>query len=96
MYIGYVRVDALPGAVVSNATVIAIPPRATHVEIQADQGNVRYTMDSVTNPTPAIGMLFIANADPKTFLIEDLVRIRFCRDAGVASLNLYFFAGRDV
>lgn len=96
MYLSYVRVDALPGVVVSNATAIVIPPRATHVEIQADQGNVRYTMDNVTNPTNAIGMIFVANADPKTFLIEDLLRIRFCRDAGVASLNLHFFAGRDV
>jgi hypothetical protein len=82
----------------SNMRTVAhltVPATATHVEIQAEAQNVRYTMDG-TVPTATLGMLFVANAVPKTFLIDDLRTIRFIRVANGAVLNFHYFRGGSV
>ena len=86
-------------AIVQMKSVLALnpPDNATHVEIQADTQNVRYTMDGSSQPTLTHGMIFVANADPKLFLIEDLRRIRFTRAGGAdGALNFHYLAGRDI
>ncbi len=101
MFIGYEQIAV--GAAVQTFANLTVPQAAgaaagaTGVVIQANTRNVRYTMDDVTDPTVAIGMLFIAGSQqPTEFLIEDLRRIRFINDGGQgdAVLNLHYFAGR--
>jgi hypothetical protein len=88
--------------VVANDTVQTVaalnpPGNATHAEIQADSNPVRYTMDDATDPAVGSGMIFVANEVPKTFVIDDVRRIRFIRGAGAnGNLNIHYFAGRDV
>ena len=93
----YLRCERVT-AVAQEKSVLALnpPDNATHVEIQADTQNVRYTMDgSITSAT--LGMLFVASAVPKLFLIEDLKQIRFRRATGSdGALNFHYLAGRDV
>ncbi len=73
------------------------PANATGVELQSSVAAVRYTMDDENNPSPTWGMIIKLTDMPKTFLIDDLLRIRFCRDgASNAYLNLHYFSGRDV
>jgi hypothetical protein len=95
---------------VSNAVVTVpdarIPDNATHVHLQADVNDIRYTMDDQTDPSTSSGMILHADhaggvsgvgTPPITFLIEDLKRGRFIRDgANDSVLHLHFFAGRDV
>ena len=71
---------------------------ATHVMLQADSaGHVRFTMDNATDPTTGSGMLLLTTEPPCTYLIEDLIRIRFIRNGGTdTKLNLQYFAGRNV
>lgn len=77
---------------------LAPPAKATGVEIQADTQNCRYTMDNTTAPvTGSVGMIFRTTDPPKQFLIDDLRRIKFIRDAGSnGNLNFHYFAGRDI
>lgn len=83
--------------VVKTASDLTIPAKATHVDIQADTAPVRYTMDDTTAPTTSSGMIFLITEPPKTFLIEDLKRIKFIRSGAVdGNLNFHYFAGRDV
>lgn len=95
MYLSCERV-ASSGAV-KTQTALTIPAKATQAEIQADSQNVRYTMDATTDPTSTLGMLFLTTDLPKTFLIDDVRRIRFTQGAGGAgAINIHYFAGRDV
>ena len=89
--------------IVANATVrtladLTVPARTTHVEIQADGNNIRYTMDNATPAGPTGGMIFLTTQPPKLFLIDDLRRIRFAWAAAGAGahLNLHYITGRDV
>ena len=76
---------------VQTAGSLAGGVNAKNVELQARTGNIRYTMDGVTMPTATVGMLLPNGSDPKAFSVEDLSRIRFCRDGLVdAELNLRY------
>ena len=95
LYIGFQQVVA--SSAVKTVADLTVPAKATAVEIQADDQSVRYTMDDATNPTADVGMVFLVTEPPKTFLIEDLRRIRFIRGAGSdGNLNFHYLAGRDV
>jgi len=94
-YIGYERIIATN--VVKDASELTIPAQTTHVEIQAESSNVRYTMDGSTDPTVDSGMLFLSISEPKLFLVEDVKKIRFIRDSmSNAALNFHYFVGRIV
>lgn len=97
-YLGYEQVVATVAVqVASGVTLPGVPANATSVQIQADTQPVRYTMDGVNNPAAGVGMLFRLTDPPKEFLIEDLLRMRWIRDAAIdGNLNLHYFAGRDV
>ena len=95
MFLGYERVVATNAVKTEND--LTIVGNATWVELQADTQDVRYTMDNVTDPAQANGMILLTTAEPKQFLIEDLKRIRFVRGAGTNGfLNVHYAAGRDV
>ena len=67
------------------------PSTATHVELQADTQDIRYTMDGSTDPASGSGMLLVASAQPKLFLIKDLKNIKFIQGAGGAGgLNAHY------
>ena len=94
-YVGYEQV-AVAGAVV-DITSFTIPNGSpTHVELQAETANIRYTMDG-SIPDGTTGMLLINGADPLAFLIEDLLTARFFGDGGAAAtLHAHYFTGRSV
>lgn len=95
MYLGFERVEA--DNTIKDSSSLTVPANATQAEIQADTNPVRYTMDNLTNPTQTNGMIFVANADPKEFLVDDINRIRYTRGAAVNGfLNIHYFGGRDV
>ncbi len=82
---------------VKTVTDLHPPANATGVELQSSNAAVRYTMDDAYDPSTTWGMLIKLNDMPKTFSIDDLRRIRFCRDGVTnANLHLHYFAGRDV
>jgi hypothetical protein len=83
-------------AVVLDVTDLAPPAEATHCELQAETGIVRYTMDG-TVPTTSTGMLLHPTDSPKSFLMEDLKAIKFIRNAAASSvLNVHYFGGRAI
>ena len=87
---------AVSNAVQTAAADLTIPANCLWAELQAATGSIRYTCDGTT-PTTTIGMLLVAAADPKLFLIEDLSRFRFIRDGGAdATLGIHYGAHRDV
>lgn len=95
MYLFYEQVAI--DTVVKDVAAFNVPAKATHVELQADTGNIRYTMDNTTAPTTSSGMILYDGKQPKTFLVEDLLRMKFIRDgAAAAALNIHYFAGRDI
>ena len=95
MILGFERI-ATTGTV-KDVDNITVPAKATGVEIMADTQDVRYTMDSATDPTATHGMLFRVTDSPKYFLVEDLKRIRFIQSSGGAgALNFHYTAGRDI
>lgn len=70
------------------------PPEATHAELQAQSdGDINYTMDGLTDPNASIGMVLRATDPPKTFLIDDVRRIRFLKSAADTHLNVHYFTG---
>ena len=82
---------------VKDVTDLTVPAKATSALLQADTNHVRYTMDDSTDPTSTSGMLLLTTEDFTEFLIEDIKRIRFTRDASTDSnLNIHYVAGRDV
>lgn len=94
----YLFCERIPvaGAVLTQAA-LAIPAKATGAELQADTASIRYTMDNSTVPAAGgPGMLLNTTDPPKTFLIEDLKRIKFTQGSGAAGLNIHYFAGRDI
>jgi len=98
MFIGYEQV-AVTNAV-QTAAALTIPASTTHVQIQAETRDVRYTMDG-TDPTATTGMIFAATAPEPLyeFLSEDLHRIRFIADGGGQGdplLNFHYSTGRVV
>jgi len=91
--------------VVADATVKTVsglnpPPEATHAEVQATENDVFYTMDGATDPTPGAtgsGMVFRTAHEPKSFLVDDMKRIRFTRAAGAdGKISVHWFGGRDI
>lgn len=101
MYLGYQRVNVT--SAVKTSADLTIPARATHCDVVAEVGNVRYTMDGSTNPSASLpsGMVFKPTDPPKSFLIEDILRIKFCSetqggDPANEALNFHFSGGRDV
>jgi len=67
------------------------------VELQADGGNIRYTMDGKTWPTlMGYGMVLLETKPPKRFHIEDFRNLRFCVDGKFSRLLMHFGGGRDV
>ena len=94
-YIGYEQV-AVAGVVVDFTSFTLPAGSATHVELQAETANIRYTMDG-TVPTGTVGMLLINGAGPLAFLIEDLLTARFFGDGGAAAmLHVHYFTGRSI
>lgn len=95
MYLRYEQVAA--DNTVKTVAALNVHANATLVELQACTNDVRYTMDNATNPTQTSGMVLLTTQPPKTFLIEDLNRIRFTRGAAVdGNLNLHYAAGRNI
>ena len=95
-YIGYQRVAAIPGGV-RTAADLTIPEATARVHLQADIGNIRYTMSGAPPPpTALIGFLLVADEPPQWFEREDLANIQFISVAGVAGLSLHYYAGRNV
>lgn len=93
MYLSFQQVTAT--ASVKTVANLTVPPAATHAELQASGQDVRYTMDDATDPTQTSGMVLATTHEPKTFLIEDVRRVRFVRGAGSdGALNVHFLAGR--
>ena len=92
MFVHFEQVAAT--AVVKSVHDLNIHNEATHVEVQADTQNVYYTMDGLTPPTAGAtgsGMLLRTTDPPKSFLIQDLMNIKFCRGAGSdGKLNLHY------
>ncbi len=96
MYLSFEQVVA--DASVDTVAELTIPSGATHAEIQADTQDVRYTMDDSTAPTQTLGMIFDATNPtvPKSFVIDDIRRIRYTRGAGSdGNLNIHYFGGRN-
>lgn len=94
MYLSFQRVAS--GASAKTVADLTVPAKATHAELQADTQSIRYTMDG-TAPASDSGMSLLTTSDPKTFLIEDVKRIKFIQGAGGAGgLNIHYFAGRDI
>jgi hypothetical protein len=88
-YIFYEQV-AVSNTVLSRAN-FNIPNQVTHVELQADTANIRYTMDGYTDPTVSSGMLLLTTSDPKIFMADDLLKLRVIRDGGSdANLNMHY------
>ena len=95
MYLSYEQVVATD--TVKTVADLTVPANATMAELQADTNPVRYTMDGAVDPTVSSGMVIAVADMPKTFLIEDINRIRFIRGAGAnGNLNIHYAAGRDV
>lgn len=94
-YIGYEQVP-VAGVVVGFASFTLPAGCATHMELQAETANIRYTMDG-TIPDATTGMLLINGSDPVAFLIENLLTARFFGDGGAAAmLHVHYFTGRSV
>lgn len=95
MFLKYEQVAAT--SAVKRAGTLSPPSDATHAELQASTQDVRYTMDNVTNPSQTSGMVLGTAHPPKTFLIEDVRRIRFTRGtASDGNLNIHYFGGRSI
>ena len=90
MFTRYEQIDV--GAVAKDVAALTIPPTATHAELQADTGSVRYTMDG-TAPSSSFGMLLLVTERPQGFLVEDLRRIQFIQGSGAAKLNIHYYSG---
>ena len=75
-----------------TVAALTVPVTATHVQLQSDTQDVRYTMDGSTDPAQALGMILKVGLAPETFLIEDVRNIRFVRGAGTDGvLNIHYF-----
>jgi len=96
MYVGFDSVAS--GAIKTIADLTAAERvNATHAELQAVTNNISYTMDNVTVPTATAGMQLLTTDPPKSFLIEDILRIKFIQGVGGAGvLNVHYFGGRDI
>lgn len=95
MYLGYNQIQ-VQGEVLTESD-LSIPGKATAAVLQAETGNIRYTMDNATIPTQTKGMLLIPTLPPEEFLIEDIRRIKFIRNGVTnAVLNIHYFGGRDI
>ncbi len=93
--IGFERVRAGPG--VQTVAALTVPGNCTHVEVQADTADIRYTLDGATDPSHAVGFIFEAGAVVTTpILREDLANIRFIEAGANAWLSVHYYAGRDV
>lgn len=94
MYINFEQV-AISNAVKTLAD-LTVPANATKAELMGTTA-IRYTMDNVIAPTTSKGMILRATDPPKTFLIEDVKRIKFIRNAAAdTTLEIHYFGGRDV
>jgi len=94
VHIGYEQIEVTNAVQTANA--LTIPANATHCRLQAQDGNVNYTMDGVSDPSASAGMILHAGLKPEEFEITDLRNIRFTKDAGAPKLNISYLAGRDV
>lgn len=99
MYLGYQQIAATAIVKTYASAGFTLPANVspTHVELQADTQDIRYTMDNATNPTQTSGMVLAVGDPPKLFVIDDLLRIRFVRGAGADGvLNVHYVGGRAV
>jgi hypothetical protein len=97
MYLSFQAV-AISNTVVKDVTNLTVPAKATHAELQADVGSIRYTMDNSTVPATnnGGGMILNTGLAPLTVLIEDLRRIKFIRNGSVdAILLIHYVASRE-
>ena len=97
MHIGYEQIVVDGSVKTKDELDAALIAGATHAELQAETQPVRYTMDDSTEPAAATGMLLLVAHEPKSFLIEDIARIKFTQSAGGAAvLNIHYFGGREI
>ena len=103
MYVAYERVIVEAAVQTSANLTEAKMTLASHVELQAERGHIRYTMDNTTSPgvgenDQTYGMLLLTTEHPKLFTIEDLRRIRFCRNTSGVNpiLHLHYIDGREI
>jgi len=90
-FIGYQRVAAVPGGPLT-AAALTIPQAVARVQLQADTGNIRYTLSGAPPaPTALVGMLLVADALPIWVEREDLANIQFISVAGVVGLSLHYY-----
>jgi hypothetical protein len=97
MYLSFQQVAATSS--VKAVAALTVPAKATHAELQATGAEpVRYTMDAaVADPSATSGMILRITDPPKTFLIEDVKRIKFIRGGGSdTAIGIHYFAGRDI
>lgn len=97
MILHYVQV-AVADVVLTSAAFNLPDGNATAALLQAETGNIRYTLDG-TQPTETFGFLLLTTTPPLELLIEDVSRIKFIKAAGAAGavkLNAHFFGGRNI
>lgn len=95
MFLRYAQAAVTTAGVQTSAS-LNLPGKATGAELQAEGGDIRYTMDDATQPTTTVGMLLLAGEAPVHFLIEDVKRMRFTAVGPAATLHVHYYAGRDI
>jgi len=98
-FLSYERLLLAGGGVVHTGAALTFPSPCQRVMIQADGGDIRYTLDgSNPNGVPGRGMILYNGEAPVWFEREDLVNFRFCRSvpATATYLNVHYYAPRDV
>lgn len=96
IHIGYEQFDLAAAGTYSASAVLTIPGKATHCQIQSQDGDVNYTMDGTTEPSASAGMVLHGGLAPETFQISDLKRMKFAKSGGNPKLNVTYLAGRDI
>ena len=91
-FLQYTSVEAT-----SAVKTLSVPEAASngyYVEMQADGGPIRYTMDGTTTPSQTSGMVLLETSkQPKAVAIEDLVNMKFCRGSGTDATLLLHYCG---
>jgi len=85
----------------STVKTLLVPETANdghYVELQAENGPIRYTMDGSTTPTQTYGMVLLETSiTPMLVSIADLKNMQFCRGSGSnATLHLHYTGGRAI
>ena len=74
-----------------DITFFSPPNVCHHVHIQAYGGVIRYTLDGST-PTASRGLRLLPTKGKRYLLEEDFRKIKFVREAGMATLHVHYSA----